>query len=98
MVEAGSDLQHGTLAAAGWANEHANLSRAKRKVEIGEHVGPLAGRVFERLACDINLKLHGAATLIPGFQPAATGRYKSTAPPPQQLPNTPPHAHCATID
>src|SRR5258708_3786527 len=87
VVEAGNDLQHGTLAAAGWANEHATLSRAKRKVEIGEYVVPLAGRVCERLTCDLDFKLHGPATLIAGFQTAAPGGLRRRAPPPRKLAN-----------
>ena len=34
----------------------------KRKIDTGDHVLPLAGGALERLACDIDLKLHGAAT------------------------------------
>src|SRR3977135_2306607 len=76
MVEAGDKTQHGALAAAGWAHEHANLSSAKLKDKFTEHVMPLAGRVGECLACDFDVKLHGAATLIPGFQTAAPGRFQ----------------------
>ena len=62
MVEAGNDLQHGTLAAAGLANEHANLSRAKRKVEIGEYVVPLAGRLRYQIAILVDSR--SATTLL----------------------------------
>ena len=76
MVEAGENPQHGALAAAGWADEHANLAGAEREVDAGEHVVPLARRVRERLACDIDLKLHGAATAIAGLQTAAPARFR----------------------
>ena len=76
VVEACEDLQHGALAAAGWADEHANLSGAERKVEVGEHVVPLAGRVCERLAGDLDFKPHGAATAIAGPQTAAPARFR----------------------
>src|SRR5258708_26438847 len=81
VVEAGDDLQHGSLAAAGWADKYANLSGAKRKVEIDEHVVPFAGRICERLACDFDLKLHVDATLIAGFQTAVPGRFRWRTPP-----------------
>src|SRR5258708_36647917 len=71
MVEAGENLEHGALAAAGRADEIANLSGAERKADTGEHVLPLARLLLKRLAFDIDLKLHGAATGINGLQRAA---------------------------
>src|ERR1700704_2290219 len=87
MVETGEDLQHGALAAAGWADERANLSCTERKVEISDHVEPFAGRVCERLACDTDLKLHGAATEIAESQTAAPGGFRWRAPPPRNSAN-----------
>ena len=71
MIDAGENPQHRALAAAGRTNDHANLAGAERKVDTGEYVLPLACRVLKRLAFDIDLKLHGAATGINGLQMAA---------------------------
>ena len=48
----------------------------KRKVDTGEHVLPLARRVLKRLACDIDLKLHGAATGINGASNGCTRAFR----------------------
>ena len=66
--------QHGALAAAGRADEHTDFARCKREFDAGKHVVPLAGRVLETLAGDIDLKLHGAATAIRASQTAAPER------------------------
>src|ERR1019366_585162 len=87
MVEAGHDLQQGALAAAGWSDEHADLASAQRKVEIGKNVVPLAGSAGERLARDLDFKLHGAATLIVGPLTAAPGRVRWRGRPPRMSSN-----------
>ena len=71
MLEAGENPQYRALAAARRTNDHANLAGAERKVDTGEYVLLLARRVFKRLAFDIDLKLHGAATGINGLQMVA---------------------------
>ena len=76
VIEAGENLEHGALAAAGWADEHANLPGAKREFYAGEHVVAFAGRVFKLLAGYIDLKLHGVATAIAAFQMAAPARFR----------------------
>jgi len=76
MVEACENPEHGALAAAGRTDEHANLSSAERKADVGEHVVPFARRVLVLLACDVDLKPHGAATGIAGLQKAAPTRFR----------------------
>ena len=76
FLQARDHAQRGAFAAAGRADEYTNLSGAERKAEIGEHIVPFAGRVGERLACDIDLKLHGGATSIAGFRMAGSGRFQ----------------------
>ena len=75
-IEAGENPEHRALAAAGWADEDANLAGAEGKVDTGEHVVPLAGRVLIGLAFDVDLKLHGAATGINGLRMAAPARFR----------------------
>src|SRR5664280_3660983 len=98
MVEAGDDLQQGALAAAGWSDEHANLASAERKVEIGKNVVPLAGGAGERLARDLDFKLHGAATLIVGPLTAAPGRSRWRGRPPRMSSNRRAGGGCRTAE
>ena len=74
MVEAGQNPQHRALAAAGWTDEDADLAGIERKGDAGNHVVPLARRVLEPLAGDLDLKPHGVATGMPGPQMAAPRR------------------------
>ena len=60
--ETGDDPEQGGLAAARRSDQDAGLSRLERERDILEHLVPFAGRVLERLACNMDLKLHGDAT------------------------------------
>ena len=71
MVETGENPEHGTLAAAGWAHKYRNLTGVDGKINPGDHVLPLAGDAVVCLACDVDFKLHGAATAIVALQMAA---------------------------
>ena len=72
-----ADMSHTNLSGT-------NLSGAERTIEVDEHVVPLAGSVCECLACDIDLKLHGGAISIAGFQMAAPRRFRWRAQPPRR--------------
>src|SRR5271166_2568167 len=71
MVEAGENAQKGALATAGGTDEDCDFLRLKRKADTSQHLVPLAGRALERLALDIDLKPHGAATGLVALQRVA---------------------------
>src|SRR5207245_7340522 len=95
-VEPEDDAQHRALAAAGRADQHADLTGLKREFDRREHLLRSARGTRERLACDIDLKPHGVATVLRGLRTVAPARSRSRARRRRMSGNKPAAAACRT--
>src|SRR4051812_45235453 len=95
-VEPEDNAQHRALAAARGTDQDADLARPKREADRREHLLRSARGTPEALACDIDLKPHGVATVLRGLRTVAPARSRSRGRRRRRSANTPAAAACRT--